>query len=282
VNKALGDKIPEFNRKKSGGGDGVGLSGASLGLGDHRTKFETLIIILVAVVIIGGAEFLLKWFAVPQYVLPTPSQIVTALFTEWKFIWPHLLTTLYELLVGFAIGASIGFVLAAVITQFPFVEKIVTPYILLLVTTPMLALVPLLILKLGFGSEPRIIAVALASGPMVMINAATGFRRVDLAKIALARSFGASTFQIFTKIRIPMAMPMIIVGLMVGSIFGLLTTVGAEMVGGAEGLGNRLTYYSALIRMPQFFAVILILAIIGISIYVLFYWIGKKWASWEA
>ncbi|TMJ37640.1 MAG: ABC transporter permease [Alphaproteobacteria bacterium] len=282
VDKALGDKIPEFNKKKSGGGDGVGLSGASLGLGDHRTKFEILIIILVAVVIIGGSEFLLKWFGVPQYVLPTPSQIVTALFTEWKFIWPHLLVTLYELLVGFAIGASIGFVLAAVITQFPFVEKIVTPYILLLVTTPMLALVPLLILKLGFGSEPRIIAVALASGPMVMINSATGFRRVDLAKIALARSFGASTFQIFTKIRIPMAMPMIIVGLMVGSIFGLLTTVGAEMVGGAEGLGNRLTYYSALIRMPQFFAVILILAIIGISIYVLFYWIGKKWASWEA
>ena len=79
-----------------------------------------------------------------------------------------------------------------------------------------------------------------------MINSATGFRRVDLAKIALARSFGANTFQIFTKIRIPMAMPMIIVGLMVGSIFGLLTTIGAEMVGGAEGLGNRLTYYSAL------------------------------------
>ena len=146
MDKALGDKIPEFNKKKSGGGDGVGLSGASLGLGDHRTKFEILIIILVAVVIIGGSEFLLKWFGVPQYVLPTPSQIVTALFTEWKFIWPHLLVTLYELLVGFAIGASIGFVLAAVITQFPFVEKIVTPYILLLVTTPMLALVPLLIL----------------------------------------------------------------------------------------------------------------------------------------
>lgn len=282
MDKALGDKIPEFNRKKAGGGgDSVGLSGASFGLGDHRTKLETLAIILVAVVIIGGAEFLLKWFAVPQYVLPTPSLIVTALFTEFPLIWPHLLITLYELLVGFAIGASIGFVLAAVITQFPFVEKIVTPYILLLVTTPMLALVPLLILKLGFGSEPRIIAVALASGPMVMINSATGFRRVDLAKIALARSFGASTFQIFTKIRIPMAMPMIIVGLMVGSIFGLLTTVGAEMVGGAEGLGNRLTYYSALIRMPQFFAIILILAIIGISIYVLFYWIGKKWASWE-
>ncbi|MBL8894792.1 MAG: ABC transporter permease subunit [Rhizobiales bacterium] len=277
----MAEKIPEFN-KKNQAPSGVGLSGASFGLGEHRTKLEVIVIALVAVVIVGGTEFLLTAFNVPQYVLPKPSQIVLALITEWKFIWPHLLITIYELLVGFAIGGSIGFILAAVITQFPFVEKVITPYILLLVTTPMLALVPLLILRFGFGSEPRIIAVALASGPMVMINSATGFRRVDLAKIALARSFGANTLQIFTKIRIPMAMPMIIVGLMVGSIFGLLTTIGAEMVGGAEGLGNRLTYYSALIRMPQFFAIILILAILGISIYIFFFWLGKKWASWEA
>ena len=281
MDKVLGDSIPEFNRKDEAGG--AGLSGLSaFAIGGNRTRLEILVIVLVAVVIIGGDEVLLRALNVPQYILPKPSQIVTALITEWPNLWPHLLTTLYELFVGFAIGGSIGFVMAAVITQFPFVEKVVTPYILLLVTTPMLALVPLLILRFGFGSEPRIIAVALASGPMVMINSATGFRRTDLAKIALARSFGASTLQIFTKIRIPMAMPMIIVGLMVGSIFGLLTTIGAEMVGGAEGLGNRLTYYSSLIRMPQFFAIILILAIIGISIYVFFFWLGKKWASWEA
>jgi NitT/TauT family transport system permease protein len=277
------NSVPSFDRKPSG--DAASLAGglsASLSGGAARTGLEVFVIILVAVIIIGGAEFLLGWFEVPQYVLPKPSQIAVALVTEFPNYWPHLLVTLKELLVGFAIGASVGFVLAAVITQFPFVEKVVTPYILLLVTTPMLALVPLLILRFGFGSEPRIIAVALASGPMVMINSATGFRRVDRAKIALARSFGANTLQIFTKIRIPMAMPMIIVGLMVGSIFGLLTTVGAEMVGGAEGLGNRLTYYSSLIRMPQFFAIILILALIGISIYVFFFWLGKKWASWEA
>lgn len=282
MDRALGDTIPDFNKKEAGAD--VSLSGGltALTAGGGRTWVEIVVIILVAVIIIGGAEILLRWLEVPQYILPTPSQIGWALVTEWPLLWPHLVTTLYELFVGFAIGASIGFVLAAIITQFPFVEKVVTPYILLLVTTPMLALVPLLILRFGFGSEPRIIAVALASGPMVMINAATGFRRTDLAKIALARSFGANTLQIFTKIRIPMAMPMIIVGLMVGSIFGLLTTVGAEMVGGAEGLGNRLTYYSSLIRMPQFFAVILLLATIGISIYVFFFWLGKKWASWEA
>jgi NitT/TauT family transport system permease protein len=233
-------------------------------------------------VIIGGIELALRSFQVPEYIMPRPSAIAMALFTEFPLIAPHLGYTLVELLGGFAIGASIGLVLAAVITQFPFAEKIIAPYILLLVTTPMLALVPLLILRFGFGYEPRIIAVALAAGPMVMINAATGFRRVDSAKIALARSYGASTLQIFWKIRAPMALPMILVGLMIGAIFGLLTAVGAEMVGGGFGLGNRLTTYSSMIQMPQFFAVVLILSILGILIYVLFFLIGKKWASWEA
>lgn len=282
MDSALQDKIPTFGGK--GQKADVSLSGgmSSLMSGPSRSAFEMFIIALVAVVIIGSAELTIRLLEVPLYIFPPPSAIGMALITEWPFLWPHLVTTLCELLIGFSIGASIGFILAAVITQFPFAEKIITPYILLLVTTPMLALVPLLVLRFGFGWEPRIIAVALASGPMVMINSATGFRRVDLAKIALARSFGASTFQIFTKIRIPMAMPMIMVGLMVGSIFGLLTTVGAEMVGGAEGLGNRLNYYSSMIRMPQFFAVITLLAVIGISIYVIFFLIGKKWTSWES
>ena len=202
MDKALGDKIPEFNRQTVADEPGIAQL-SSFGLGGSRTHLETIVIALVAVVIIGGAEVLLRVLNVPQYIMPKPSQILIAFYTEWPFIWPHLLITLYELFVGFAIGGAIGFVMAAVITQFPFVEKIVTPYILLLVTTPMLALVPLLILRFGFGSEPRIIAVVLASGPMVMINSATGFRRVDLAKIALARSFGANTFQIFTKISHP-------------------------------------------------------------------------------
>jgi NitT/TauT family transport system permease protein len=278
------DAVPEFSRSKSGDGQDVALtnlSAFSSGPGIQSAK-EVAAIIAVAVVVIGGTEVLLRAFNVPPYIMPTLSSIGVALVTEFPLIFPHLLHTLVELFSGFAIGACIGLVLAAVITQFPFVEKIITPYILLLVTTPMLALVPLLILRFGFGYTPRIIAVALAAGPMVMINAATGFRRVDRGKIALARSYGASTLQIFWKIRAPMAMPMILVGLMIGSIFGLLTAVGAEMVGGGFGLGNRLTSYSSMIKMPQFFAVVLILSLLGILIYIFFFLVGKKWTSWEA
>jgi NitT/TauT family transport system permease protein len=285
MDRETGDAIPTFNQpsdRHESEVDITNLSALTSALGGIRTWAEIGAIALVAVLIVGGTELLLRVLEVPQYIMPPPSMIAGALISDFHLLAPHLGVTLAELLIGFAIGASIGFLLAAIITQFPFVEKIVAPYILLLVTTPMIALVPLLILRLGFGLEPRIIAVALASGPMVMINSATGFRRTDLAKIALARSFGASTFQIFLKLRIPMALPMVIVGLMIGSIFGLLTAVGAEMVGGSSGLGNRLAYYSSLIQMPQFFACILVLAIIGISIYVFFYWVGKKWASWES
>jgi NitT/TauT family transport system permease protein len=274
----MSDAIPEFRKEEA---TPVGLSGVSLGGGMARTWAEVAVIIAVAVVVVGGLEFLLRWNEVPQYILPTPSAIAAAFVKELPLILPHWGHTLVVLFSGFGIGAGIGLILAAVVTQFPFVEKVITPYILILVTTPMLALVPLLILRFGFGYEPRIIAVALASGPMVMINAATGFRRTDSAKIALARSYGASVLQIFWKIRAPMALPMILVGLMIGAIFGLLTAVGAEMVGGGFGLGNRLTTYSSMINMPEFFAVILILSGMGIAIYVTFFLIGKKWASWE-
>lgn len=278
------DAIPEFRSAGQGEGGAVNITNLSAFASGPgiRSMTEVAAILAVAVLVIGGVELSLRWFQVPQYIMPTPSAIAVALVKDFHLILPHLGHTLVELLAGFAIGATIGLVLAAVITQFPFAEKIIAPYILLLVTTPMLALVPLLILRMGFGYEPRIVAVALASGPMVMINAATGFRRVDHAKIALARSYGASTLQIFWKIRAPMALPMILVGLMIGAIFGLLTAVGAEMVGGGFGLGNRLTTYSSMIQMPQFFAVVLILSTLGILIYVLFFLIGKKWASWEA
>jgi NitT/TauT family transport system permease protein len=260
----------------------AGATGIASGPGGQGAR-ELAAIIAVAVVVIGGAELSLRLFGVPEFILPTPSAIARVFLSpEIATIGEHYGFTLIELFAGYAIGASIGLVLAAVITQFPFVEKVITPYILLLVTTPMLALVPLLILNFGFGFTPRIIAVALASGPMVMINAATGFRRVDAMKIALVRSCGASTLQIFTKIRIPMAMPMVIVGLMIGAIFGMITAVGAEMSGGGFGLGSRLTTYSSTLRMPEFFACILLLAVTGITLYALFYWLGKKLAGWES
>lgn len=278
------DKIPEFDASEevAHGASGVGdMSSFASGTG-KRSAAEFAAILLVAVVVIGGLEAYLRIRDVPDYIFPTPSAIASALWSEFPTIWPHLVDTVFQFAIGYSIGAAVGILLAATITQAPFAEKIIAPYILILVTTPMLALVPLLILNFGFGYAPRVIACALAVGPMVMINSATGFRRVDLGKIALARSYGATTLQTFTKVRVPMAMPMIIVGLMIGAIFGLLTTVGAEMTAGGFGLGSRLTNYSAVLRMPEFFAVLVILSTFGILIYSFFFWLGQRLVGWQS
>lgn len=277
------EAIPKPGKPGDSQGDAEVMNWSALTKVPTASNFrEFLIIAGFAVVVILGAELLIWALKVPNYIVPRPSAIFGTLVSTMPQMLPHIATTLQELIVGYMFGALVGILLAGVITQFPLVEKIITPYVILLVTTPMLALVPLLVLRFGFGPEPRIIAVGLAVGPMVMINSATGFRRTDLGKIALARSYGASTLQIFRTIRFPIALPMIIVGLMVGGIFGLLTAIGAEMLGGQYGLGTRLVYYSSLARMENFFATILIIAVIGVLMYVIFFFIGRRWANWEA
>jgi NitT/TauT family transport system permease protein len=278
--KQLEEEIPDFEEhipEKHGAFD---ISATVSAVKIHGWKQVTGILI-VAIVILGGLELVIRLFQVPEFVFPAPSATFKALVTSFPNNYTHFLITLSELVAGYVVGASIGLMLAAVLTQIPYLEKVITPYILLLICTPTLALVPLLMLKLGFNIWPRIIAVSLASGPMVMINSVTGFRRTDLAKIALAKSYGASTFQIFKMIRFPLALPMIIVGLLVGGIFGLITAVGSDMVGGKIGLGNKISYYSSLARMAHFFAIIIMVAIIGISIWIIFSRVGKKWASWQ-
>jgi NitT/TauT family transport system permease protein len=279
--KELEEKVPEFE----GHAEPVSHGALDISATVTAVKIEgwrqIVGILVVALIVIGGWELLVRLAKVPEFVFPTPSAIAVNVILNMPTIYPHFFYTLGELIAGYAIGAVFGLLMAAVLTQAPFIEKIITPYILLLITTPTIALVPLLMLRMGFNVWPRIIAVALAVGPMVMINSTTGFRRTDLAKIALAKSYGASTFQIFRKIRFPLALPMINVGLLVGGIFGLITAVASDMFGGRMGLGNRIAYYSSLARMASFFGVILLVSLIGISIWIIMAAVGKKWASWQ-
>ena len=105
MTNVLGNEIPKFNRE-SGDENVAGFAGLTmLTRARRRNMFEIAVILLVAGFIIGGAELLIFAMEVPQYVLPRPSQIAVALVTEWGFLQPHVLVTLYELAFGFPIGA---------------------------------------------------------------------------------------------------------------------------------------------------------------------------------
>lgn len=254
--KALEQTVPEFEEHAEGARHGaLDISATVSAVSIHGWQ-QVAGIVAVAVVVIGGWEALVRLLHVPQFVFPTPSAIVLALIQDMPTIYPHFFITLSELLSGYVIGGIIGLLLAAVLTQVPYFEKIITPYILLLVTTPTIALVPLLMLRMGFTVWPRIVAVALAVGPMVMINSVTGFRRTDLAKIALAKSYGATTFQIFRKIRFPLALPMINVGLLVGESSALSRRSAPTWSAARWGWGTRspttLPWHAWTASLPSF------------------------------
>jgi NitT/TauT family transport system permease protein len=279
----LAEKIPDFNSSPASQG-GNGLVDVTALASIRRAKgFKEIISVLaLAVVVVTLLEFILIWSNTEAYVFPKPTAIIQSLFTDFSTLyWEPLIQTVQTFFLGLLIGSTIGLSLAVLVTLRPKLDIFISPYIIILVTTPMVALIPFLMLKFGFGITPRVIAISLATGPMVMINSATGFRRTNAELIALGKSYGATEFQLFRKIRFPFALPMIIVGFMVGSIFGLLTAVGAEMVGGGMGLGNRLIYFSSLVQMAQFGAVLVIVATFGVGIYSFFTFVNRKWASWD-
>src|SRR5829696_4323017 len=83
---------------------------------------EVAVIILVAVIVIGSAELAVRVWDIKAYIVPKPSSVGRTLVTNFDLFWPHIVVTVKELVFGYAAGAGIGLILAAVITQFPFVE----------------------------------------------------------------------------------------------------------------------------------------------------------------
>jgi len=133
--KQLQEEIPEFDEKTPEQHGELDLSSTMSAVKIHGWK-QVLGIVIVAIIVLGSWELLVRLFKVPEFVFPTPSAIGVALVKSFPNLYPHFLVTLGELASGYTIGASIGLLLAAILTQVPYIEKIITPYILLLITTP--------------------------------------------------------------------------------------------------------------------------------------------------
>jgi NitT/TauT family transport system permease protein len=144
----LRDDLPTFEEapppRDHGPIDWTGLTSISTA----KTALEIGAIAALAAAVFFGAEAILRLTDTPTYVFPKPTAVVKTLVEDFGSLYaPHLWVTMQEFLIGLAIGSTVGLALAAVITQKPFVEKVVAPYIIAMVTTPMIALVPFLRLK---------------------------------------------------------------------------------------------------------------------------------------
>lgn len=228
----------------------------------------TILSIVLFVVLIGGWQLSVIHGLVPAFVLPAPSDVAMRVVADLvdKSVLFDCLYTLTEILVGFAIAAVFGIALGAAIALVPLVDKVLSPYIVALQTIPKVAIAPVLIIWFGFGIESKIVIVALIAFFPILVNVVLGFRSIDPRQIVLMKVLNASHWQIFSKIRIPNALPSIMAGMYIAMIFSVIGAVVGEFLGSPHGLGSQIMQRQSAMDVVGVYSVLVILTAIGIGL----------------
>jgi len=237
---------------------------------------------LVLVVFVLGWEGLVRAWQVPEFLVPAPSAIGRALVAGLtsRLYLDHFGVTLYESLLGFLIAAAAGIACGTVIAQFRVVEQTLYPYLVALQTLPKIAIAPLLIIWLGFGLTSKVVIAALVAFFPILVNVIVGLKTVDGPKLDLMRSLDASRWQTFRYVTFPNALPFVFAGLDIAIVFSVLGAIVGEFVGSQRGLGNLILQFHTSLDMAGMFAVLLLLAALGVGLHLAIQAIQRRVIFW--
>jgi NitT/TauT family transport system permease protein len=236
-----------------------------------------------AVLIIG---FFVVWevlcwgFHVSNVVLPRPSEVVDTLWERRDAIWPHASQTLFTTLVGFAIGVSIGMLLGILIGSSKLAYGVVYPLLVGFSSIPKVAVVPIFVLWFGAGTVPAILTAMILCVFPVVVNVATGLATTEPELEDVMRSLRATSLDILTNVGLPRAMPYFFASLKVAITQAFVGTVIAETVASNRGIGNFMLIASSNFDVPLVFAGLLVLAAMGVGLYVIFSMIEMSVTGW--
>jgi len=216
--------------------------------------------------------------------LLTPPSV--ALLEVWRYfasgeIFPHLGASLQRGALGFAVAALFGVPLGLFIGSVRLVSLGLSPVIEFLRQLPPLAMLPVFMLFLGLGFRAQVAIVIWASIWPILLNAVTGALGVDERLKKAARTLGAGRREIFLKVALPAALPTIMTGLRLGASYAFLVLVAAEMVGADSGIGFIILNNQFTFRIPQMYAAILILALLGITLNYFLLWVERRLTPWR-
>jgi NitT/TauT family transport system permease protein len=238
--------------------------------------------IWLIIVLIIGWDLCIRLFKIPQYLIPTPWQVVQQLVKEWPMLWREALPTLYATLGGFVLSALVGVPIAMWIAYSRLVESFVYPLLVFSQSVPKVAIAPLFVVWFGFGVVPKVIAAFLLGFFPVIVATVQGFKSIESDVIDLARSMGASPLKVFLKFRLPQAMPAIFSGLKVSVTLAVVGAVVGEFVGSNSGLGYVLQKANGTFDLPLMFAALVILSMIGVLLFLMLELIERWVLPWHA
>jgi NitT/TauT family transport system permease protein len=207
--------------------------------------------------------------AFPPYILPSPELVGARFVTAWVngTIGPHAARTLYEIALGFGIGAGLALVFGYILARFPLAERLLSPYLVAAQATPILVLSPLLALWFGPGLTTKVVICAMIAFFPVAIATMVGIRSVDARLLELARSLRATRWQIVTTLEIPAALPQIFGGLRIGVTLAVVGAIVGEWTGADRGLGLLVNLARSAFDTPLLFATLVTIALLGVVLY---------------
>jgi NitT/TauT family transport system permease protein len=219
-------------------------------------------------------------FGIKDIVLPRPSQIITTLITRFPAILPHAIPTLVNTLVGFALGIIGGVAIGALIGSSRLAYDVAYPLLIGFSSIPKVAVVPIFVLWFGAGFVPAVLTAMILCIFPIVVNVATGLATTEPELEDVMRAMKASKLDILLNVGLPRTMPYFFASLKVAITQAFVGTVIAETVASNRGIGNLMMIASANFDVPLVFAGLLILALLGVALYVLFAVIENRVTGW--
>lgn len=233
-------------------GSNVGLAVLALGL---------IFGIWNLVIVIGSLK---------SYVLPTPQASASYVANNWSTLQPLALQTVKETVIGFFIGAVIGFVLAILMSASRVVQRLVYPVLITSQAVPVIAIAPPLVLLFSFGLLPKLIIVAWIVFFPVAVNVLDGLAHIDPDLINLAHVLGARRTREFIHIRLPATLSPLFSGLKIGATYAVTGAVIGEWTASSQqGLGTFILSANSSFNASAVFGATILLTAIGVISFLL-------------
>ncbi|MER7890350.1 ABC transporter permease [Micromonospora sp. NPDC094482] len=227
----------------------------------------------VALPTVGLLVALAVWWLVARLelvhpaALPPPADVLTAFVDKPARMLEHTGDTTLEILIGFALSAAAGVLIGLTLASSRTVERMFTPLLVAVNAVPKITLGPLLVVALGWGQRPILTMVFLLCFFPIVLSTATGLTTTPADLAELVRSWNASRWQAFRKVRFPAALPQIFVGLKVAMPLAAIGAVIGEFQAGEGGLGYVIQQYAGIGDTATAWAAIMLVALVSILLY---------------
>ena len=217
---------------------------------------------------------------VPQFILPTPSASIIALFENAYAIFFNAWFTLWVTILGFAIAVVFGLILGVATGASALTYAALHPLLIGFNSIPKVAIVPILIIWFGIGTVPAVLTAFMISFFPIVVNVATGIATLEPELKDVLRSLGARPLDILLKVGLPRSMPYFFASLKVAVTLAFVGSVISETIAGNRGIGYLMLQASSSFRVPLVFAGLIVVAVMGVGMYAVFAVIERRMTSW--